>query len=78
MSIERLPPVLSKRQFAIITARNPNNRELTLAENRLRNNRLEEMIKLRADSYYPSGDFLNTAFPRSRSDGLVSAYKPAE
>jgi hypothetical protein len=49
-----LPPLLKKKQFAIITAWNPNNRELTLEDNRLRNNKLEEMIKLRAYIYYPS------------------------
>ena len=49
-----VPPVLKKKQFAIITAWNPNNRELTLEENRLRNNKLEEMIHVRAYIYYPS------------------------
>jgi len=48
------PKAVLQKQFAIITAWNPMNRELTIDENRKRNIKLEEAIKKQKYNYYAS------------------------
>ena len=49
-----IAPALKKKQFAIITAWNPLNKTLTLEENRLSNNELQQLLTNHGYTYYPS------------------------
>ena len=51
---KKYPKVVLQKQFAIITAWNPMNSELTIEENRNRNTELEKAIKEQNYYYYPS------------------------
>ncbi len=54
MGDKKLPNVVTKKQFAIVTAWNPMNRELDRKENVRRNRELEGMLKEQKRCYYPS------------------------
>ncbi|MSR86655.1 DUF3293 domain-containing protein [Candidatus Peribacteria bacterium] len=54
MGDKKLPNVVTNKQFAIVTAWNPMNRELDLKENVSRNRELEDILKEQQRCYYPS------------------------